>query len=101
MKRIHGEASYYSDALSGHKTASGQPYDPHSFTAAHRTLPFGTLLRVHRVDGTGESVCVRVNDRGPFAGRSRILDLSRAAAEALHMMRAGVASVEVEILKKD
>jgi rare lipoprotein A (peptidoglycan hydrolase) len=101
VKRLRGQASYYSDALAGHKTASGQLYDPHAFTAAHRTLAFGTVLRVHRADGTGQSVCVRVNDRGPFAGKSRILDLSRAAAEALHMMRAGVAPVEVEILRED
>ena len=100
-KRLRGHASYYSDALAGHRTASGEPYSPAAFTAAHRSLPFGTWLRVHRLDGNNETVCVRVNDRGPFAGKSRIIDLSRAAAEALHMMRVGVAAVEVAVLKEE
>lgn len=92
-----GMASYYSDALAGHRTANGERYDPQQLTAASRTLRFGTTLRVTRVD-RDLSVEVRVNDRGPFGRRKRILDLSRAAAERLDMIRAGVVRVRVEIL---
>jgi len=88
----HGKASYYADSLAGHKTASGERYDPRAFTAAHRTLPFGTWIVVSRSDG--RSVKVRVNDRGPFA-KGRVVDLSRAAAEAIGMIRAGVVEVSL------
>ncbi len=91
-----GAASFYADSLAGNSTANGEPYDPRALTAAHRTLPFGTRVAVTRLDN-GRRVVVRINDRGPFAG-SRILDLSRAAAEALQMIRAGVVRVEVEVL---
>ncbi|MBX3248226.1 MAG: septal ring lytic transglycosylase RlpA family protein [Myxococcales bacterium] len=97
-----GRASYYSDRLAGRSTASGEPYDPRALTAASRDLPFGSLVRVHRLDGAGQSVAsvtVRVNDRGPFRDHSRILDLSRAAAEALDMIRAGVIPIRAEILR--
>ncbi len=94
----HGSASYYSDAFAGRSTASGAPYQPHDFTAAHRSLAFGTVLRVTRTDG-GQSVYVRVTDRGPFGPRGRIVDLSRAAAERLGMMRAGVVKVKVEVVE--
>jgi len=93
----HGSGSYYSDAFAGRKTASGTPYEPQGFTAAHRSLPFGTVLRVTRADG-GQSVYVRVTDRGPFGPRGRILDLSRAAAERLGMLRAGVVKIKVEVV---
>ena len=79
-------------------TASGEPYDPTRFTAAHRKLPFGSVLRVVRVDD-GRSVYVKVNDRGPFGKRSRIIDLSRSAAEALGMMRAGVTQIRLEVVE--
>ncbi len=91
-----GPASYYADSLAGNSTANGEPYDPEQFTAAHRTLPFGARVAVRRVDN-GRRVVVRINDRGPYAG-SRIIDLSRAAAEALQMIRAGVVRVELEVL---
>lgn len=94
-----GKASYYHDSLAGNRTANGERYDPSAFTAASRTLPFGTELRVTRVD-TGASVDVRVNDRGPFGRRTRILDLSRAAAERLDMIRAGVVQVRVRVLQR-
>lgn len=94
-----GEASYYSDALAGRSTASGEPYEPERFTAAHRKLPFGTHLRVTRLDD-GRSVYVRINDRGPFGKRRRIVDLSRSAAEALGMLRAGVVPVKVEVVER-
>ena len=92
-----GSGSYYSDAFAGRKTASGALYEPQGFTAAHRSLPFGTVLRVTRVEG-GQSVYVRVTDRGPFGPRGRILDLSRAAAEQLSMLRAGVVKIKVEVV---
>jgi rare lipoprotein A len=95
---LSGSGSYYSDAFAGRATASGATYEPSGFTAAHRSLPFGTVLRVTRVDG-GQSVYVRVTDRGPFGPRGRILDLSRAAAERLAMLRAGVAKLRVEVLE--
>ncbi len=96
-QRLRGRASYYSDRLAGRPTASGEPYDPHKMTAASRDLPLGTRLRVTRRD-TGARVLVRVNDRGPFGDRRRILDLSRAAAERLGMIRRGVVPVTAEIL---
>jgi len=94
-------ASYSSDRLAGRRAASGEPYEPTELTAASRDLPFGTRVRVHRLDADGRSmssVVVRVNDRGPFRDHARILDLSRAAAEALDMIRAGVVSIRAEIL---
>lgn len=95
---LEGDCSYYSDSLAGRRTASGAPYVPEYFTAAHRTLRFGTLLRVTRTD-TGSSVLVKVNDRGPFGRKRRVLDLSRAAAEQLNMIRRGVARVRVEVMR--
>ena len=94
---LEGRASYYADSLAGNSTASGEPYDPSALTAASRDLPFGTRLRVIRVDN-GRTVVVRVNDRGPFGDHRRIIDLSRRAAETLDMIRAGVVSVRVEVL---
>jgi rare lipoprotein A len=91
-----GAASYYSDSLAGETTANGESYDPGEMTAAHRSLPFGTRVSVRRIDND-RSVVVRINDRGPFVG-GRIIDLSRAAATALQMLRAGVARVELEVL---
>lgn len=97
LSSLEGEASYYSDKLAGHKTASGEPYRPRSLTAAHRSLPLGTVLRVSRRDGT-RSVYVRINDRGPFGSERRILDLSRAAFERLGKLRAGVLEVRAEVV---
>ncbi len=97
LSTLEGEASYYSDRLAGHKTASGEPYRPRALTAAHRSLPLGTVLRVTRRDGK-RSVIVRINDRGPFGSESRILDLSRAAFERLGTLRAGVLEVRAEVV---
>jgi rare lipoprotein A len=94
-----GKATYYSDALAGRKTASGERYDPAKLTAAHRSLPFGTLVRVTRLDQNVE-VVVRVNDRGPFAEADRIIDVSRSAAERLGMLRAGVVPVRLDVLER-
>jgi rare lipoprotein A len=93
-----GSGSYYSDAFAGRATASGAAYEPRGFTAAHRSLPFGSVLRVTRADG-GQSVYVRVTDRGPYGPRGRILDLSRAAAERLGMLSAGVVKIKVEVVE--
>jgi rare lipoprotein A len=98
LRTMRGKASYYSDKFSGRKTASGEPYDPSRRTAASRDLPFGTILRVIRQD-TGAQVIVRVNDRGPFNDKRRLLDLSRAAAKQLDMIGRGVISVKVEVLE--
>ncbi|HEX4338653.1 MAG TPA: septal ring lytic transglycosylase RlpA family protein [Polyangiaceae bacterium] len=93
-----GQASYYGNSLAGHKTASGERYDPHAFTAAHRTLALGTVARVRRSD-TGAVVYVRITDRGPFGSSHRIIDLSHAAAERLGMIRAGVAEIRLEVVE--
>ncbi len=91
-----GRASYYGRELAGNPTASGEPFDPTELTAAHRTLPLGTRVRVTHAR-TGESVVVRVNDRGPFHG-DRVIDVSRAAADSIGLTRAGTAEVELETL---
>lgn len=91
-----GLASYYADRLQGRPTASGQPYDRAALTCAHRTARFGARLRVTDLE-TGRSVVVRVNDRGPFVP-GRVVDLSRAAAERLGMLRRGLGRVRVERL---
>ena len=88
-----GKASYY---WQGQQTASGARFNPSAMTAAHRTLPCGTRVRVTN-RSNGRSVVVTINDRGPFTG-GRIIDLSRAAAQAISMTGAGVASVSLEVL---
>ncbi len=90
-----GEASYYAPAFHGRRTASGEKYDRRAYTAAHRTLPFGTVVRVTD-KATGRSVVVRINDRGPFKP-TRILDLSEQAAKDLGILARGVAQVRVEV----
>lgn len=90
-----GKASYYSNKLAGRPTASGEPYKPTELTAAHRTLPFGTIVEVSRDDG--RRVEVRINDRGPFT-RDRVIDLSRRAAEELGMIREGVMDVFIRVI---
>lgn len=92
-----GKASWYGDRFEGRKTASGEPFRMREFTAAHRTLPFGTVVRVVEEE-TRKKVVVRINDRGPFT-KGRVIDLSKAAAEDLGMIRAGVVSVYLEILE--
>jgi rare lipoprotein A len=87
----HGRASWYGDAFAGRRTASGARFDPAALTAAHRTLPFGTRVRV-TLDATGRSVVVTITDRGPHvAGRE--IDLSRAAATAIGLTARGVGEV--------
>jgi rare lipoprotein A len=95
---LDGVASYYGDEFAGRSTANGEKYDPDAYTAAHRTLPFGTIIRVTR-RSTGEWVLVRVNDRGPYGKRKRILDLSKQAARRLGMLHDGIAKVRAEVLE--
>ncbi|NNM54670.1 MAG: septal ring lytic transglycosylase RlpA family protein [Spirochaetales bacterium] len=88
-----GIASYYGDQFDGHLTASGQPYDPNAFTAAHRTLRLGVRLEVVNLDN-GKWTVVTVNDRGPYV-KGRLIDVSKAAAEKLGMIAAGTARVRI------
>ena len=89
-----GMASWYGSELAGHRTASGERFNPSELTAAHRTLPLGTQVRVTY---HGRSVIVRINDRGPFSGH-RVIDLSRAAAEEIGLRRAGSGRVTLSVL---
>ena len=90
----HGLASFYTE---GTQTASGERFDTHELTAAHRTLPFGTRLRVTNV-ATGRSVTVRVNDRGPFVP-GRVVDVSHSAAETQGMVGGGIAKVKLDVVQ--
>ena len=92
-----GEASYYAPKFAGRRTASGERYDPKGMTAAHKTLPFGTRIRVTRHGGP--SVVVKVNDRCGCT-HGRIVDLSEAAARKLDMMHAGTVPVRIEVLDR-
>lgn len=91
-----GIASYYADSFAGQRTASGEPYRPSALTAAHRSARFGSRIRVHNL-GNGREVTVRVNDRGPHV-RGRVIDLSRAAAQAIGLRRSGTARVSLTLV---
>ncbi|MFM8552912.1 MAG: septal ring lytic transglycosylase RlpA family protein [Nitrospiraceae bacterium] len=90
-----GVASWYGPGFHGHKTANGESFDMHQLTAAHRTLPLGSIIQVKSLSN-GKTVAVRVNDRGPFA-KNRILDLSLAAAQSLGMTGAGTDQIELRV----
>lgn len=92
-----GSASYYAARFHGHRTASGEVFNNRAMTAAHRTLPFGTMVRVTN-PATGANVVVRINDRGPFT-KGRMIDVSRAAAERLGLVQRGHAMVELALIK--
>jgi rare lipoprotein A len=92
-------ASWYGPNFHGKTTANGETYDQNELTAAHKTLPFNSVVRVTNLDN-GKQVTVRINDRGPYA-RGRVIDLSRAAAREVDMIGPGVARVRLEILKTD
>ena len=94
-----GHASFYGDELAGNPTASGESFDPAKLTAAHRTLPLGSRVRVTNLRN-GESVVVRINDRGPFHGQ-RVIDLSKGAARKIGMLRRGTARVRLELVSTD
>ena len=92
-----GYSSYYADKFHGRKTANGEIFNMHDYTAAHRNLPFGTVLLVTNLEN-GKKVKVRVNDRGPYVA-GRILDLSLQAAKDIGLIKTGVAKVNIKILK--
>ena len=91
-----GRATYYSPRLAGHRTANGERYDPARFTAAHPSLPFATWVQVTRLDGSGRTVVVRINDR--CAGNKKIIDVSEAAARQLDMIGAGSVRVRLQVV---
>jgi rare lipoprotein A len=91
-----GEASYYGPGFAGRRTASGEIFNPSQLTAAHRTLPMGSKVRVIN-KRNGKSVVVRINDRGPFT-KGRVIDLSVAAARQINMIQSGKAPVSLELL---
>lgn len=99
LAQSSGKASYYSNDLHGRKMSNGERYDRNDFTCAHRTLPFGTRLRVTNTNN-GKEVEVRVTDRGPYS-HGRIVDLSYAAAREIGMIASGVAYIKVEVLPKE
>lgn len=93
-----GKASYYGEKMHGKVTASGEVYDMFSMTAAHRELPFNSIIKVTNTKDPGTWVTLRINDRGPFT-KNRILDVSKRAALKLNMEKTGVLEVEIEVLK--
>ncbi|BAX79943.1 hypothetical protein ALGA_1567 [Labilibaculum antarcticum] len=94
-----GKASFYADRFEGKQTASGEIYHHRNLTASHKSLPFGTWVKVVNLDNK-KSVIVRINDRGPFT-RGRIIDLSKSAAKKIGNLNKGVFSVSVKVYKKD
>jgi len=94
---LEGIASYYADDFNGKQTSNGENFDMNSLTAAHRTFPFGTKIRVTNLENS-KTVIVRVNDRGPFK-EGRMIDLSRGAALAIDLIRTGTARVRLEVLE--
>lgn len=96
VRTVSGPASWYGPGFHGRKTANGERFDQNALTAAHRTLPFGTKVRV-TCNRSGKSVTVRINDRGPFHG-NRVIDLSRGAASKIGIVGLGVGGVKIEVL---
>lgn len=97
VEKERGIASFYGKRFHGKRTASGEIFDKNKMTAAHRTLPFGTIVKVSREDN-GNFVYVRINDRGPFV-RNRLIDLSREAAEKLGIVQRGHQHVVMEVMR--
>lgn len=93
---IEGQASWYGPGFHGRQTANGETFNQNALTAAHPSLPFGTEVRVTYAS-TGESVVVRINDRGPYA-HGRVIDLSREAADEIGLLNAGVGEVRLEVV---
>jgi len=96
-KKETGIASYYSHCLEGKATACGERYSTQKLTAAHKTLPFGTLVEVTMLS-TGKKVLVKINDRGPYS-KKRVIDLSYKAAKEIGLVRAGIARVKLQVVK--
>jgi len=97
MHQLAGIASYYSDEFHGRKTSNGETFDMHELTAAHRTLPFNTKVKVTNLEN-GKSIVVRINDRGPFKD-NRVIDVSLEGAKQIGLIANGTASVRLEILE--
>nr|WP_204104085.1 septal ring lytic transglycosylase RlpA family protein [Spirulina major] len=97
LRTHRGMASWYGPGFHGNRCANGEIYNQYGLSAAHRTLPFGTQVRVTNLNNN-RAVVVRINDRGPFI-RGRIIDLSQGAAQAIDMVGSGVAPVKVEVLQ--
>lgn len=97
LLNLEGVASYYADDFHGKLTSNGETFDMDGLTAAHRTLPFGTKVRVTNLENN-KSVVVRVNDRGPFK-EGRIIDLSRGAAKEIDLIKTGTARVKLEVVE--
>lgn len=95
-KVYEGRASWYGPGFHGRKTASGERFNQYAMTAAHRTLPMGCMVQVTNKK-TGESVIVKINDRGPFHG-NRVLDLSKGAAQKLGLIKSGTGHIELKVL---
>ena len=93
---LEGQASWYGPGFHGRQTANGETFNQNALTAAHPSLPFGTEVRVTYAS-TGESVVVRINDRGPYA-HGRVIDLSREAADEIGLLNAGVGEVRLEVV---
>ncbi|MEZ4725341.1 MAG: septal ring lytic transglycosylase RlpA family protein [Candidatus Kapaibacterium sp.] len=94
---MYGKASYYGSEFDGRSTANGETFSNGEYTAAHKSLPFGSMVKVTNL-ANNKTVIVRINDRGPYVA-GRVIDLSRKAAEELDMIRAGVIDVKIELLK--
>lgn len=94
---VQGVASWYGEEFAGRVTASGEIFDPYEFTAAHLALPFGTIAAITNLE-TGDTVEVRINDRGPFVGK-RIIDLSYAAAQKIGLAQQGIGMVELKVVR--
>ncbi|MCB0576911.1 MAG: septal ring lytic transglycosylase RlpA family protein [Saprospiraceae bacterium] len=92
----YGKCGYYADSFQGRPTSNGEKYDKNALTCSHKTLPFGTQIRITRMDNK-KTVVVRVNDRGPFI-EGYVVDVSRAAAEVLDLIQAGTARVKIEVM---
>ena len=97
VRVITGEASWYGPGFYGNRTASGEVYRPGTMTAAHRSLPFGTKVRVTNL-WNGRSAVIRINDRGPFV-HHRVIDLGHGAASSLGLTASGIAQVKLEVLR--
>lgn len=96
--RLQGVASYYSDYHHGKLTANGERFNMYDLTAAHRTLPLGSKVKVTHLK-SGKSIIVKINDRGPYV-KGRVIDLSKAAAERLGMLSSGLGQVKIDVIYK-
>ena len=97
-QKLRGISSYYGKKFHGRLTASGEVYNMFGYTAAHKRLPFGTIINVKNLDNPDKNIQVKINDRGPFV-KNRILDVSYAAAKKLGIIETGTAEVEITIIK--